>query len=102
VDLGLDDAAPAEALGDVARLVRVVGDLAAGNRDAEFLEEGFGLVFVNFHQDAMVSGADDTGRYARAAEPAAALNVRPGTPRPPPGSPAHTFQPVSPRFQRVE
>jgi len=38
-----------------------------------------------------------TGRYARAAEPPAALDVRYGTPRPPAGTAACTFRPVSPR-----
>ena len=56
VDLRLDDRPAAEALGDLPRLGRAVGDLAARHGDAVSREDRLGLVFVDFHRRAKERG----------------------------------------------
>ena len=54
VDLRLHDGAAAEPLGDLARLGRVVGDLAARHGDAVAREDRLGLVLVDLHRKGRI------------------------------------------------
>ena len=45
-----DDDARSQAVGDVSRLGDVEGDFPAGHGHAVAGEDGFGLIFVNFHR----------------------------------------------------